>query len=203
MKVGILALQGDVREHKRILIKLNAEPIEVKLPQDLEDLDALIIPGGESTTIGMLMKKYKLDSKIKQKHKQGMPIYGTCAGAIVLAKDIIDDNQPKLGLVDISIKRNDYGGQIESFEADLSIKNIGEFKGVFIRAPTIKSFYNGVETLSEHKNSPVMVRQNDILITTFHPELTNDTRIHEYFLNMALEYKQIRDMQRDIEKSHE
>ena len=203
MKVGILALQGDVREHKRILIKLNAEPIEVKLPQDLEDLDALIIPGGESTTIGMLMKKYKLDSKIKQKHKQGMPIYGTCAGAIGIAKDIMDNNQPKLGLVDISIKRNDYGRQIESFEADLSIKNIGEFKGVFIRAPTIKSFYNGVETLSEHKNSPVMVRQNDILITTFHPELTNDTRIHEYFLNMALEYKQIRDMQRDIEKSHE
>lgn len=196
MKVGILALQGDVREHKKILIKLNAEPIEVKLPQDLEDLDALIIPGGESTAIGMLMRKYKLDNKIKQKHKQGMPIYGTCAGAILLAKDIIDNKQPKLGLADISIKRNDYGRQIESFETQLLIKNIGDFKGIFIRAPTIKSFYNGVETLSEHKNSPVMVRQNNILITTFHPELTNDTRIHEYFLNMALEYKQIRDIQR-------
>ena len=201
MKVGILALQGDVREHKKILIKLNAEPIEVKLPQDLEDLDALIIPGGESTAIGMLMRKYKLDNKIKQKHKQGMPIYGACAGAILLAKDIIDNKQPKLGLADISIKRNDYGRQIESFETQLLIKNIGDFKGIFIRAPTIKSFYNGVETLSEHKNSPVMVRQNNILITTFHPELTNDTRIHEYFLNMALEYKQIRDIQRDIEKS--
>lgn len=196
MKVGILALQGDVREHKKILIKLNAEPIEVKLPQDLEDLDALIIPGGESTAIGMLMRKYKLDNKIKQKHKQGMPIYGTCAGAILLAKDIIDNKQPKLGLADISIKRNDYGRQIESFETQLLIKNIGDFKGIFIRAPTIKSFYNGVETLSKHKNSPVMVRQNNILITTFHPELTNDTRIHKYFLNMALEYKQIRDIQR-------
>lgn len=201
MKVGILALQGDVREHKRALMKLDATAIEVKSPQDLEDLDALIIPGGESTTIGMLMKKYKLDNKIKQKHKQGMPIYGTCAGAILLAKDIIDDKQPKLGLADISIKRNDYGRQIESFETELSIKNIGDFKGVFVRAPTIKSFYNGVETLSEHKNSPVMVRQNDILITTFHPELTNDTRVHEYFLNMAQEYKQVRDMQRDIEKN--
>jgi len=202
MKVGILALQGDVREHKKVLMKLDAEPIEVKLPQDLEDLDALIIPGGESTTIGMLMKKYKLDSKIKQKHKQGMPIYGTCAGAIVLAKNIIGNNQPKLALADISIKRNEYGRQIESFEADLSIKDIGDFKGIFIRSPVIKSFNNGVETLAEHKNNPVIIRQDNILITTFHPELTNDTRIHEYFLNMAQEYKQIRDVQRDLEKNH-
>ena len=130
MKVGILALQGDVREHKKILIKLNAEPIEVKLPQDLEDLDALIIPGGESTAIGMLMRKYKLDNKIKQKHKQGMPIYGACAGAILLAKDIIDNKQPKLGLADISIKRNDYGRQIESFETQLLIKNIDILKNI-------------------------------------------------------------------------
>lgn len=202
MKVGILALQGDVREHKKVLIKLGAEPIEVKLPQDLEDLDALIIPGGESTTIGILMKKYKLDNKIKQKHKQGMPIYGTCGGAIVLAKEITGSKQPKLALADISIKRNEYGRQIESFEADLSIKDIGEFKGVFIRAPIIKSFHNGTEILSEHKNNPVMVRQDTLLITTFHPELTNDTRIHEYFLNMAQEYKQIRDVQRDLEKNH-
>ena len=203
MKIGILALQGDVREHKRILTKLDAEPIEVKLPQDLEDLDALIIPGGESTTISMLMKKYKLDTKIKQKHKQGMPIYGTCAGAIVLAKDIVDSSQSKLSLADISIKRNDYGRQIESFEADLSIKGIGDFKGIFIRSPVIKSFYNGAEILSEYKNNPVMVRQDNLLITTFHPELTNDTRIHEYFLNMAQEYKEIRDVQRDLEKNHE
>jgi len=202
MKVGILALQGDVREHKRILTKLDVEPIEVKLPQDLEDLDALIIPGGESTTIGMLMKKYKLDSKIKQKHKQGMPIYGTCAGAIVLAKEVIGSKQPKLALVNISIKRNNYGRQIDSFEAELSIKDIGDFKGIFIRSPVINRFYNGVETLSEHKNNPVMIKQDNILITTFHPELTNDTRIHEYFLNMVQEYKEIRDAQRDLEKNH-
>ena len=202
MKVGILALQGDVREHKKVLIKLGADPVEVKLPRDLEDLDALIIPGGESTTIGMLMKKYKLDSKIKQKHKQGMPIYGTCAGAIVLAKEIIGSKQPKLALADISIKRNDYGRQIESFETELSIKDIGDFKGIFIRSPIINRFSNGVETLSEHKNNPVMIKQDNILITTFHPELTNDTRIHEYFLGMAKEYKKIRDVQRDLEKNH-
>ena len=201
MKAGILALQGDVKEHKRVLIKLDVEPIEVKLPQDLEDIDALIIPGGESTTISLLMKKYRLDKAIKEKHKQGMPIYGTCAGAIVLAKNITGNKQAKLGLVDINIKRNDYGRQIDSFETNLSIKDIGNFKGIFIRSPIIKSFHNGVEILSEHKNNPVMLRQNNLLITTFHPELTNDTRVHEYFLNMAQEYTQIRGMQRDIEKS--
>ncbi|MFH0867937.1 MAG: pyridoxal 5'-phosphate synthase glutaminase subunit PdxT [Candidatus Woesearchaeota archaeon] len=201
MRVGILALQGDVREHARILTKLGVEPVKVKYSEDLTDIDALIIPGGESTTISMLMKKYSLDKAIKEKHKQGMPIYGTCAGAIILAKDIIGAaKQPKLSLADISIKRNDYGRQIDSFEAELSIKDIGSFNGVFIRAPIIKSFYNGVQILSEHKNNPVMIRQHNLLITTFHPELTNDTRIHEYFLNMAQEHKQIRDMQRDIEE---
>jgi len=203
MKVGILALQGDVREHMNILRKLDVEPVKVKSKEDLYDVDALIIPGGESTTISLLMRKYKLDTAIKEKHKQGMPIYGTCAGAIVLAKNIVGDNQLKLGLVDISIKRNDYGRQIESFETDLSIKDIGDFKGVFIRSPVIKSFYTGVEILSEHKNNPVMIRQDNLLITTFHPELTNDTRVHQYFLNMAQEYKQVRDMQRDIEHSQD
>jgi len=203
MKVGILALQGDIREHINILRKLDVQPVKVKSKEDLHDVDALIIPGGESTTISLLMRKYKLDTAIKEKHKQGMPIYGTCAGAIVLAKNIIGNSQQKLGLMDISIKRNDYGRQIDSFESDLKIKNIGDFKGIFIRSPIIKKFYNGAEVLSEHKNQPVMVRQNNLLITTFHPELTNDVRIHEYFLNMAQEYKQIRDMQRDIEKSQD
>ena len=132
MKVGILALQGSVREHARILMKLDAEPVKVKSPEDLTDIDALIIPGGESTTIGLLMKKYKLDKAIKEKHKHGMSIYGTCAGAILLAKDIINCKQPKLNLADISIKRNDYGRQIDSFETELSIKDIGNFNGVFI-----------------------------------------------------------------------
>ena len=200
MKVGILALQGDVREHANILSKLGAEPVKVKSPEDLIDIDALIIPGGESTTIGMLMKKYKLDKAIKEKHKQGMSIYGACAGAIILAKDVIGSKQPKLNLADISIKRNDYGRQIDSFEAELSIREIGNFKGVFIRAPVIKRFYNGTEILAEHNKFPVMAKQNNILITTFHPELTNDARVHQYFLDMAREYKKIKDIQKDIEQ---
>ncbi len=203
MKVGILAVQGDVREHANALIKLGAEPIKVRSPDDLKDVDALIMPGGESTTIGMLIKRYKLDKAIKEKYKEGMPIYGTCAGAIMLAKDIIGSKQPKLNLAGISIKRNDYGRQIDSFEAELLIKDIGKFKGVFIRAPVIKSLYNGAEILSEYKSSPVMVRQGNLLITTFHPELTDDTRIHKYFLTMAKEYRHARDMQRDIEESGE
>ena len=203
MKIGVLALQGDVREHKRVLSKLGAEPVEVKLPQDLDEIDALIIPGGESTTIGMLMRKYKLDAEIMQKNKEGMPIYGTCAGAILLAKEIIGSKQLKLGLVDISVKRNNYGRQIDSFEADLSIKDIGDFKGVFIRAPIIKSSYNGAEILAEYKNNPVMMRQDNILITTFHPELTNDTRIHKYFLDMAAEYKPLREARKELEESQD
>ena len=199
MKIGILALQGDVREHKRAIAKLGAEAVEVKLPQNLDDIDALIMPGGESTTIGMLMRKYKIDTKIKREHAEGMPIYGTCAGAILLAKEIIGSKQPKLALADISVKRNDYGRQIDSFEADLSIKDIGDFKGVFIRAPIIKSFYNGAEILAEYKNNPVMMRQDNLLITTFHPELTNDTRVHEYFLSMAAEHKPVREARKGLE----
>jgi pyridoxal 5'-phosphate synthase pdxT subunit len=200
MKIGILALQGDVREHADMLRKLGAETISVKSKEDLEDLDALIIPGGESTAIGLLMKRYNLDKAIKEKNKQGMPIYGTCAGAIMLAKDIIESKQLKLNLADISIKRNDYGRQVDSFETELQIKGIGNFPGIFIRAPVIKSIHDGVEILSEYKKSPVMLRQHNILITTFHPELTNDTRVHKYFLDMAKEYKEVRDVQRHIEK---
>ena len=127
MKIGILALQGSIREHSNIIKKLEANPVKVKFPEDMEDIDALIIPGGESTTIGALMKKYRLDKAIKEKHKQGMPIYGSCAGAILLAKEILDNRQIKLDLMDISIKRNEYGRQINSFEADVSIKDIGDF----------------------------------------------------------------------------
>jgi len=202
MKVGILALQGDVREHKNILKLLDSIPIEVKLPKDLDNVDALIIPGGESSTIGILMKKYKLDTAIKLKYKDGMPIYGTCAGAIVLAKDIIDSKQHKLNLADISIKRNFYGSQIDSFEEELEIEGIGKFNGIFIRSPIIKKLYKGAKVLSKQDNNPVMVRQQNLLITTFHPELTEDVRVHKYFLSMAQEYKQIRDMQRDIENNH-
>jgi|TARA_Y100000310_G_scaffold333887_1_gene412377 5'-phosphate synthase pdxT subunit len=199
MEIGILALQGNFREHANLLKKLDANVKYIKKTEDLNEIDALIIPGGESTTISLLMKKYKLNSDIKKMHKKGMPIFGTCAGAILLAKNIINYKLSNLGLADISIKRNDYGRQIDSFEAKLSIKDIGDFNGFFIRAPIIKNIHNGAEILSEHNNIPVMIQQHNLLLTTFHPELTNDTKVHKYFLDMAKEYKEVREMQKDIE----
>ncbi len=203
MKIGILALQGDFREHAEAVKKLGVEAVLVKLPEDLNEVHALILPGGESTTIGTLMERHKLGRAIKKKHKGGMPIYGTCAGAIILAKEIIGSKQPKLNLADISIKRNDYGRQIDSFEADFDIKEVGSFKGVFIRAPIIKKIHNGAEILAEYKNDPVMVRQDSILITTFHPELTDDLRVHKYFIEMAKDYSKIREAQIELEKHHQ
>ncbi len=201
MKIGILALQGDFREHAEAIKKLGAEAVLVKLPEDLDKVHALIIPGGESTTISMLMERFKLDKAIKEKHQQGMPIYGTCAGAIILSKEIIGSNQPNLNLMDISIRRNDYGRQIDSFEAEFEIKDIGNFKGVFIRAPVIKKIHNSAEILAEYKKSPIMVKHDSILITTFHPELTNDLRVHKYFLDMAKDYSKIREAQIELENS--
>ena len=201
LKIGILALQGDFREHAEAVKKLGAEAILVKMPEDLDKAHALIIPGGESTTIGLLMKRYKMDKAIKEKHKHGMPIYGTCAGAIALAKDIVGSEQERLGLIDISIKRNDYGRQIDSFEAEFNIKTIGNFKGVFIRAPVIKDLHNGTELLAEYKGAPVMIKEDNILITTFHPELTSDLRVHKYFLDMARDYSRVREAQIELEKT--
>jgi pyridoxal 5'-phosphate synthase pdxT subunit len=202
MKVGVLALQGSFRDHMRMLKSMKVNSSKVKSPLDLMDIDALIIPGGESTTMSLLAKKYKLDSAIKRKYKEGMPIYGTCAGAILLSNEIIDGkNQGSLQLADIAIKRNDYGRQIDSFEVNLSIKGIGNFNGIFIRSPTIKRFNNSTEILSEYNNHPVMIRQDRVLVSTFHPELTNNTRIHEYFLEMAKEYRNIRESQKDLEKN--
>jgi len=184
MKIGVLALQGSVIEHVKMLKKCKVEPVIVKLPRDLKEINGLIIPGGESTTIGKLMKNYGFDKEIKRRHKEGMPIYGTCAGAILLAKGIIDSKQPKLGLMDISVRRNDYGRQIDSFEAELDIFD-KPFKGIFIRAPVIDSVHNGCKILAEFEDKPVMVEQNNLLVSTFHPELTDDLRIHKYFVDMV------------------
>jgi len=185
MKIGVLALQGSVKEHIESLKRCSVEPVEVRKPEDLDDIYGLIIPGGESTTIGKLISESGLDKEIVRKHQYGMSIYGTCAGAILLARNIIDNRQPKLGLMDISVKRNDYGGQIDSFEVDLDIEGFAKpFRGVFIRAPTIKSF-NGVKILSTFNDNPVLIRQDQILISTFHPELTDDIRIHKYFVDMV------------------
>lgn len=184
MKIGVLALQGSVIEHVKMLKKCKVKPVLVKLPHDLREINGLIIPGGESTTLGKLMKRYGLDKAIKRRYEEGMPIYGTCAGAILLAKEIIDSKQPKLGLMDISIKRNWYGRQIDSFEAELDIFD-KPFRGIFIRAPVINSFRNGCKILGEFENKPVMVEQGNLLVSTFHPELTDDLRLHKYFIDMV------------------
>ena len=184
MKIGVLALQGSVIDHVKVLKKCGVEPVLVKLPHDLREINGLILPGGESTTIGKLMKQYGLDKEIKRRYKEGMPIYGSCAGAILLAKDIVGSKQPKLGLMDISIKRNEYGRQVDSFEAELDIFDM-PFKGVFIRAPVISELHDGCKILCKFKNKPVMVEQGNLLVSTFHPELTDDLRIHKYFIEMV------------------
>ncbi len=185
MKIGVLALQGAIREHIKLLEKCSVEPVLVKFPRDLENINGLIIPGGESTTIAKLMKQYELDKAIKRRYQEGMPIYGTCAGAILLAKEILNSKQPKLGLMDISIKRNDYGRQIDSFEAELDIFDQKPFKGIFIRAPVIDSIHNGCKIIAKFQDKPVLVEQNNLLVSTFHPELTDDIRIHKYFIDMV------------------
>jgi len=185
VKIGVLSLQGDFREHMQMLEKCKVDAVPVKLPEDLEDVNGLIIPGGESTAIGNLMQKYNLDKKIMQKYQSGMAIYGTCAGAILLAKDIFGSEQPRLGLLDISVARNNYGRQIDSFESELNIDKIGKFNGIFIRAPVIEKIDNGIKVLSRLKNNPVLIQKDNILASTFHPELTNDKRVHEYFIGMV------------------
>lgn len=176
-------MQGDFREHLVALKKLGVEGCGVRTVEDLEKVDGLIIPGGESTAIAKLLEKSGLFSEIKKHGQDGLPIYGTCAGAILLAKEIIN-YKSYLGLIDIAVRRNAYGRQIDSFEADINIKKIGAFHAVFIRAPIIERVGSRVEVLAEHDGVPAMAQQGNILVSSFHPELTNDLRIHEYFLKL-------------------
>jgi 5'-phosphate synthase pdxT subunit len=185
MKVGVLGLQGDFREHLLVLKRLGVEGRDVRTREDLKDVDALIIPGGESTTLARLMEKSGLDQALQERHRHGMPLYGSCAGMILLAKEIVENKPRSLGLMDITVSRNAYGRQADSFEADLQIKNIGAFHAVFIRAPKITRSGPHVEVLAEHDGVPVFARQGNVLVSSFHPELTDDTRIHEYFLHMV------------------
>lgn len=184
MLVGVLGLQGDVAEHVSALKRLQGDVRIVKKASHIEGLSGLIIPGGESTTIGKLMVKYGLPEAIKE-HEPA--IYGTCAGTILMAKEILGSEQFSLDLMDIAVERNAYGRQRESFEADISIPALGDkpFRGVFIRAPVIKGVGKNVEVLAEHRGSPVLVRQGRYLASTFHPELTGDGRIHRYFISMC------------------
>ncbi len=194
-RIGVLALQGSFIEHMALLERLGVEPPAVKLPRDLVGLDGLIIPGGESTTIGKLAAAYKLMNELKRLGEDGLPIWGTCAGMILLAREIEGSNQPRLGLMDIAVERNAFGRQVESFEADLVIPALDvisseeekgkRFHAVFIRAPSIKRAGEEVEVLAALDEGVIVaVRQRNLLATAFHPELTEDTRFHRYFLRM-------------------
>lgn len=184
MKIGVLALQGAFREHIYALEALDVGAVAVRLPAQLDDLAGLIIPGGESTAISKLMVSYGFYEPIARRHAEGMALWGTCAGAILIAKDVIDGiaEQRSLGLMDVVVRRNAYGRQIDSFEAELDFAHIGEtFCGVFIRAPWIESVADGVEVLAKHDGHIVAARQDRLLATTFHPELTGDPRVARYF----------------------
>ncbi|WP_028308805.1 pyridoxal 5'-phosphate synthase glutaminase subunit PdxT [Desulfitibacter alkalitolerans] len=183
--VGVLALQGAFREHKQSLIKCGVDVVEVRKLEDLDKCSALIIPGGESTTIGKLLIEWNLMEAIKKRVQEGMPLFGTCAGMILMSKDIRDSNQPRLGLLDVEVVRNAYGRQVDSFEMDLTIEGLDEpFSSVFIRAPYITKVGPGVQILSKHDDKIVMARQGKLLGCSFHPELTDDLRIHQYFVDM-------------------
>ncbi|AUS07409.1 pyridoxal 5'-phosphate synthase glutaminase subunit PdxT [Laceyella sacchari] len=188
MKIGVLALQGAVREHIRLLELAGAEAVAVKRAEELADLDGLVIPGGESTTIGKLMRQYGLREPIMRLHEQGKPIFGTCAGLIMIAKRVENLDEPHLDLMDIDVKRNAFGRQRESFEADLAIKGVADvFPAVFIRAPYIEKVGEGVEVLSVIEDKIVAARQDRLLCAAFHPELTDDVRFHAYFVEMVRE----------------
>lgn len=187
MKIGVLALQGAVSEHIKAIEACGAEGIAIKRPQQLKEIDGLIIPGGESTTIGRLMIAYEFIDAIRQFSAAGKPIFGTCAGLIVLAKRIAGQDDSYLGLMDITVSRNAFGRQRESFEADLDVKGIegGALRGVFIRAPLVTEIGAGVEVLATYQDQAVAVREGHLLGTSFHPELTDDYRMHEYFVEMV------------------
>jgi 5'-phosphate synthase pdxT subunit len=187
MKTGVLASQGAFAEHIAVLKKLGVETIPVRLPRQLAGLDGLIIPGGESTTISKLIKDYDLVSGIKQLASEGKPIFGTCAGMILLAKEIPGSTVEPLGLMDISVRRNAFGRQNESFETDIDIPVLGDtpFHAVFIRAPLIENVNGTTEVLARLEDgTAVAARQGQFLVSAFHPELTDDPRFHQYFLDM-------------------
>lgn len=188
--IGILNVQGAVSEHVNSVRMLGDNPVLVKHPEDIEMIDGLIIPGGESTTIGKLIDKYQLSLLIEEKAKQGMPIFGTCAGLILLADQIEGFESAHLRLMDIIVNRNSFGRQRESFETPIHIKGIAEdFPAVFIRAPHIVKCGAKVEILSEFEGRIVAAQQGNLLVTAFHPELTEDTRIHLHFRKIVDHHK--------------
>jgi len=193
MTVGVLALQGDFREHILMLSLLDVDAVEVRTPEELAEIDALVIPGGESTTIGRLASLYGLIEPIRDRCESGMPVLGTCAGMIFLATSTADGHQPQLGVLDACVKRNAFGRQVDSFEADMDVVGLEEpMRAVFIRAPWMEKIGADVEVLAsvvdgDGVTRPVLVRQGRILATSFHPELTSDTRLHEMLVALIEE----------------
>jgi len=185
-RVGILALQGDFSEHLAAFVGLDCHAVLVKRAAEVRACDALVIPGGESTTIGKLCQRFGLDEAIMALSERGAPIWGTCAGMILLAKEIEGNNQWRLGLMDITVRRNAFGRQVDSFEADLTIEGVanGPVRAVFIRAPVVTEVRADAQALAHFEDKVVMVRQSNLLATAFHPELTDDRRVQQYFLNM-------------------
>lgn len=186
-KIGVLAIQGAFREHCRMLEQLGVQAVEVRSKEDLNVVDGLIIPGGESTAIGKQLEIDGFGDQIIAMSQNGLPVFGTCAGMILLSKKIDQSDQYSLGLIDSTVKRNAFGRQVASFEADIPVKGINgkDVRAVFIRAPYVVEVAEGVDVLAEYAGKIVFIRQGNYLASAFHPELTNDTRIHEYFLKMV------------------
>ncbi|CAB4925609.1 unannotated protein [freshwater metagenome] len=186
MKVGVLALQGDVREHMSALIACGVEPLAVRRPDEVSHVDAMVIPGGESTTIAQLARIFGVFDVMRERISKGMPVYGSCAGMILLADEILDAKagQETFGGLDITVRRNAFGRQVDSFESDISFRDGSTdlIRAVFIRAPWVERVGVGIEVLAEVDSHPVAVRSASVLATSFHPELTGDHRIHRYFI---------------------
>ena len=190
MRIGVLAMQGAFAEHRQALERVGAEPVDVRLPQHLEELDGLIIPGGESTTIGQVAEEWGLIGPIRAFAASGRPVWGTCAGMILMAKQVLDGvpGQPLLRLMDIAARRHAFGRQVDSFEMDLAVPVLGEppYHAVFIRAPLIAQVGADVDVLAQLDDGrAVAARQGNLLVTAFHPELTADDRFHRYFVSFA------------------
>ena len=192
-KIGILALQGDFEEHEQVLKALEVETVQIRNRQDWEaniDLDGLILPGGESTVMGKLLHDLDLFEPIKGKFEEGLPVFGTCAGLILLAKTIVGEQTKHLASMDINVARNAYGRQLGSFVTNADFKGIGEIPMIFIRGPIIETVGPAVEVLSQVNGAIVAAKEKQMLVTSFHPELTGDTRVHAYFLEMVTQAKQ-------------
>lgn len=189
LTVGVLALQGAVDEHLRMIEECGARGVGIKRPAGLDDVDGLIIPGGESTAIGKLISEYGFADPIRRRGMSGLPIFGTCAGLILLSRDVVGAHGPLLGLADVTVERNAFGRQVDSFEDDLEVEGIEDeerlYHAVFIRAPVMEAVGAGVTVMASLGGGAVLAREGNLLLGAFHPELTSDLRVHRFFLDMV------------------